>query len=290
MKRPATFILPIALIVGACATSFNPRAFAQVPNDLIPPDVTLGSGGGTGASAAASAAAPGMAGAATSTAAAPGLSGAAASLTTPGLPGAAARPANSGAPQPPPTGSGANPPSTPRGMGTPGAAMFHPEKMPDPNKPDPIAVIETDKGTITIRLFRKLAPITCENFIDLTTKGFYNGLTFHRVEPGFCIQGGCPNGTGTGLYIPPGTGQPRFVPLEINPQLKHNAAGVVAMARFGQSPNTASCQFYITLAPKPNLDNQYAVFGGVISGMDVVNSIAKGDHIKSISVQETQTQ
>jgi cyclophilin family peptidyl-prolyl cis-trans isomerase len=60
------------------------------------------------------------------------------------------------------------------------------------------------------------------------------------------------------------------------------------MARFGTSPNTASCQFYITLGPKPNLDNQYAVFGGVLSGMDVVNSIAKGDHIKSITVQEQQ--
>ncbi|MBS1954592.1 MAG: peptidylprolyl isomerase [Cyanobacteria bacterium SZAS-4] len=176
----------------------------------------------------------------------------------------------------------------PRGQGNPGAAMFKPAVMPDPNKPDPIAIIETDKGNITIRLFRKLAPITSENFIDLVTKGFYNGLTFHRVEPGFCIQGGCPQGTGTGLYIPPGTGQPRFVPLEISPQLRHNTAGVVAMARFGSSPNTASCQFYITLGAKPNLDNQYAVFGGVLNGMDVVNKIAKGDHIKSISVQEAQ--
>lgn len=276
---PLTIAFAVSLSINA--------AQAQLSSDLIPPDVTLPSANSP-ASSTVSASTP-----------APGMSSASSSLTTtPGLPGAVARPANSGAPAPPPAGSGALPPGAsgmppansmvPRGQGTPGAAMFHPTTMPDPNKPDPIAVIETDKGNITIRLFRKLAPITCENFIDLVTKGFYNGLTFHRVEPGFCIQGGCPNGTGTGLYIPPGTGQPRFLPLEISPQLRHNSAGVVAMARFGSSPNTASCQFYITLAPKPNLDNQYAVFGGVLTGMDVVNSIAKGDHIKSISVQETQ--
>ncbi len=259
----------IGVLTSARAERFDP--------DLIPPDVTLPSSTVPAAVIpAASTPAPGLAGAASATEA------------TPGLPGAAARPANSGAPAPPPAGSGAlNSPYVPRGQGNPGAAMFKSESTPDPNKADPIAIIDTDKGEITIRLFRKLAPVTCENFIDLVTKGFYNGLTFHRVEPGFCIQGGCPKGTGTGLYIPPGTSQPRFVPLEVSAQLRHNAPGVVAMARFGASPNTASCQFYITLAPKPNLDNQYGIFGGVVSGMDVVNKIAKGDHIKSISVQES---
>lgn len=272
----------LALLCLATNTAIvGTAAHAQISSDMIPPDVTLPSSTTPSAAAASSTPAPGMAGAA-------GAAGAAAA-TAPGLAGAAQRPANSGAPQPPPTGaSNPNNPIVPRGQGNPGAAMYHPDVMPDPNKPDPIAIIETDKGNITIRLFRKLAPITSSNFIDLVTKGFYNGLTFHRVEPGFCIQGGCPQGTGTGLYIPPGTGQPRFVPLEISPQLRHNSAGVVAMARFGTSPNTASCQFYITLGPKPNLDNQYAVFGGVVSGMDVVNRIAKGDHIKSISVQEPQ--
>ncbi|CAN5347392.1 hypothetical protein BH10CYA1_BH10CYA1_16840 [soil metagenome] len=269
-------IMTLAVSTGMFATG----AQAQLSTDMIPPDVTLPSSTTmptVSTTSATSTPAPGMDGAGATTA------------TAPGLAGAAQRPANSGTPQPPPTGA-ANPnnPIIPRGQGNPGAAMFKPAVMPDPNKPDPIAIIETDKGNITIRLFRKLAPITSENFIDLVTKGFYNGLTFHRVEPGFCIQGGCPQGTGTGLYIPPGTGQPRFVPLEISPQLRHNTAGVVAMARFGSSPNTASCQFYITLGPKPNLDNQYAVFGGVLSGMDVVNKIAKGDHIKSISVQEPQ--
>jgi peptidyl-prolyl cis-trans isomerase B (cyclophilin B) len=275
LKFKRLSVLALAFSATICAHSALAQRFDP---ELIPPDVTLPS------STAPTAVAP------SSSTPAPGMEGAA-SATTPGLPGAATgaatRAANSGAPAPPPTGSPGPPPNVPRGQGTPQQAMFHPEKMPDPNQPDPIAVIETDKGNITIRLFRKLAPITCENFIDLVTKGFYNGLTFHRVEPGFCIQGGDPNGTGTGLYIPPGTGQPRFVPLEVSPQLRHNAPGVVAMARFGTSPNTASCQFYITLAPKPNLDNQYGIFGGVLTGMDVVNSIAKGDHIKSISVQES---
>ena len=278
-----TLISAISLISGL--EIIGTEAQAQLSSDMIPPDVTLPSSTTPATATTAATAAPGLSGASSQ---APGVGGTAAD-TTPGLPGAAQRPANSGTPQPPPTGA-SNPgnPIVPRGQGNPGAAMFRPAVMPDPNKPDPIAIIETDKGNITIRLFRKLAPITSENFIDLVTKGFYNGLTFHRVEPGFCIQGGCPQGNGTGLYIPPGTGQPRFLPLEISPQLRHNSAGVVAMARFGSSPNTASCQFYITLGAKPNLDNQYAVFGGVLSGMDVVNRIAKGDHIKSISVQEQQ--
>jgi len=153
-------------------------------------------------------------------------------------------------------------------------------------KPDPIAIIETEKGNITIRLFRHFAPKTVENFIDLAGKGFYNGLVFHRVEPGFCIQGGDPNGNGSGVYFEPGTQNIRLLQLETNPNLKHNAAGVVAMARFPKNPNTASCQFYITLAPQPKLDGSYSIFGGVTSGMDVVNAIAKGDKMLKISVQE----
>lgn len=287
----------VLIAVSSCYTLRVP-AQAQLSSDMIPPDVTLPSSTQGSTSTTSSTPAPGMEGAqsaqqagaqgaqaASALGAQAGMQGAQAAG---GMPGAAQRPANSGTPAPPPTGaSNPNNPIVPRGQGTAGGAMFRPATMPDPSKPDPIAIIETDKGNITIRLFRKLAPITCENFIDLVTKGFYNGLTFHRVEPGFCIQGGCPNGTGTGLYIPPGTGQPRFVPLEVTPQLRHNAAGVVAMARFGSSPNTASCQFYITLNAKPNLDNQYAIFGGVLQGMEVVNKIAKGDHIKSVSVQES---
>ncbi len=152
--------------------------------------------------------------------------------------------------------------------------------------PDPVAVIETTKGTITMRLFRGLAPKTVSNFIELCQKGFYNGLAFHRVEPGFVIQTGCPIGDGTGSYIDPVTNRPRYIPLELNPRLRHNAAGVVAMARFGTNPNSASSQFYITLAAKNNLDNKYAIFGGVVAGMDVVQAVSRGDKIITIAVQE----
>jgi len=157
---------------------------------------------------------------------------------------------------------------------------------PDKAKKDPIAIMETSKGTIVIRLFRKMAPFTVANFVELSEKGFYNGLTFHRVEPGFVIQGGCPYGNGAGLYIDPATNKPRFLNLEIHPELKHNAPGVVAMANFGKNPNSASCQFYITLSAQPRLDGKYSIFGGVVNGMDVVNKIAKGDKIVSVKIEE----
>jgi peptidyl-prolyl cis-trans isomerase B (cyclophilin B) len=131
-----------------------------------------------------------------------------------------------------------------------------------------------------------LTPKTVANFIDLCQKGFYNGLKWHRVEKGFCIQGGDPQGNGTGLYIDPSSKQPRFISLETSPLLKHNAPGVVAMARYGTSPSSASCQFYITLAAAPSLDGQYGIFGGVISGMDVVNKIEVGDVMTTVSVQQ----
>ncbi len=192
---------------------------------------------------------------------------------------------NSGANAP-----GANAPGTNAGVqnravvgATTGAPAVSPADM---QKPDPIVVIETEKGKIIIRLFRQYAPKTVANFIDLTSKGFYNGLTFHRVEPGFCIQGGCPHGDGSGVYFEPGTENMRMLPLEVSPNLKHNAPGVVAMARFPKNPNTGSCQFYITLAPQPKLDGQYSIFGGVINGMDVVNAIVKGDKMLTVSVQE----
>src|SRR5579875_3249553 len=125
---------------------------------------------------------------------------------------------------------------------------------------DRIAVLETTKGTIRFRLYESLAPITTRNFIELAEKGFYNGLTFHRYVPGFVIQGGCPLGTGTG-------DAGHTIPLEVTPELKHNKAGMVAMAR-AQDPNSASCQFYITLAPASHLDMKYAIFGEVIEGLE----------------------
>jgi peptidyl-prolyl cis-trans isomerase B (cyclophilin B) len=150
---------------------------------------------------------------------------------------------------------------------------------------DPVVVLETSKGQIVIRLFDELAPNTVNNFIDLVDKGFYNGLNFHRREAGFVVQGGCPNGDGTGNYIDPRTNQPRFLKLEINPRLRHNSGGVVAMAR-SNHPDSASCQFYITLGAAPHLDGKYAVFGGVIRGMNVVHSLAIGDKIISATVQQ----
>lgn len=153
---------------------------------------------------------------------------------------------------------------------------------------DPLAVIETTKGTIVIRLFRQHAPKTVANFIDVSSHGFYNSLLFHRVEPGFVVQSGCPNGNGTGGYTDPHSGQVRRLGLELNPRLRHNAPGVVAMARTGNDPHSASSQFYITLSEQGRLDNKYAVFGGVIKGMDVVQRITTQDRIITVSVQEQE--
>src|SRR5262245_37772506 len=138
------------------------------------------------------------------------------------------------------------------------------------------AVIETDKGTIKFVLHEDLAPITAANFIELAEKKFYDGLKFHRVEPGFVIQGGCPHGTGTG-------GSGKNIKLEVSPNLKHGDAGAVAMAR-SNDPNSASSQFYITLAPTPFLDGKYAVFGRVTEGLDAVQAIRIGDVMNRVYI------
>lgn len=150
---------------------------------------------------------------------------------------------------------------------------------------DPMAIVNTSRGPITIRLFREYAPNTVANFVDLAQKGFYNGLRWHRIVPGFCVQTGCPKGDGSGQYIDPVTNKPRHIPLEISPHLKHNAAGVVAMARFGNDPNSASSQWYITLSPQPHLDGQYAIFGGVVAGMDAVKQLTTADRVLSVTIQ-----
>lgn len=151
---------------------------------------------------------------------------------------------------------------------------------------EPVVVMETNKGTIKIQLFTNEVPTTAKNFENLVSKGFYNGLTFHRYEPGFVIQGGDPKGDGTGGYIDPATKQEHRIPLEVKPHLKHDAAGVVAMAR-ANDPNSASCQFYITLAPASFLDMNYAVFGKVIDGMQVVSQLRKGDKMTKVTLLET---
>lgn len=146
------------------------------------------------------------------------------------------------------------------------------------------ALIETDKGNITIELYEDRAPITAGNFIDLVEKGFYNGLTFHRVEPNFVIQGGCPLGTGTGGYVDD-SGRERRIKLEVSRELPHGDAGAVAMAR-SSNPDSASSQFYITLAPTPFLDMNYAVFGRVVDGLATVNQIRRGDKMNKVSLVE----
>ncbi len=129
-----------------------------------------------------------------------------------------------------------------------------------------IAVFETNKGTFKIELFTEKAPITTKNFIDLTNKGFYNGLIFHRVIDGFMIQGGDPEGRGTG-------GPGYTIQDEFHPDLKHDSEGILSMANAG--PNTGGSQFFITLAPASWLDGKHSVFGRVIEGMDVVKAIGK---------------
>lgn len=136
-------------------------------------------------------------------------------------------------------------------------------------------VIETDKGKITAVLYEKEAPTTTKNFVDLVQSKFYDGLVFHRVEPGFVIQTGDPLGTGAG-------GSKKSIPLEVTPALKHDGPGVLGMARKGGDTHSATSQFYITMAATSSLDGQYAVFGRVVEGMNVVGKIVVGDKVKRI--------
>src|SRR5437763_15322953 len=132
-------------------------------------------------------------------------------------------------------------------------------------------LITLDNGNeIRLEFFPEDAPKTVENFVTLAKKGFYDGLTFHRVEPGFVVQGGDPKGDGTG-------GPGYKIKAESNKQ--QHVRGVLAMAR-RQDPDSAGGQFYITLAPAHFLDGQYTGFGKVVSGMNIVDGIKKGDKMK----------
>ena len=133
-----------------------------------------------------------------------------------------------------------------------------------------VRITMEDGGIIDIELNEEVAPITCENFKKLVGQGFYNGLTFHRVIPGFMIQGGCPLGNGTGG---PGWNiKGEFTANGVNNPLKHTR-GVISMAR-SMNPNSAGSQFFIMHQDAPHLDGQYAAFGKVVAGMDVVDKIA----------------
>ncbi len=154
-------------------------------------------------------------------------------------------------------------------------------KPPAPKRePGLYGVISTSMGDITVKFFEKQAPVTVKNFVDLALgrktytnpenglpvrKQFYNGLTFHRVIPGFMIQGGDPLGNGSGGTTP--------IPDEIDPALKFDVPGRLAMANAG--PNTGSCQFFLTEVPTPHLNGLHTIFGQVVSGQELVNEIAR---------------
>lgn len=141
---------------------------------------------------------------------------------------------------------------------------------------DPLtAMLKTSKGTIEIALEAEKTPVTVANFVNLAQKGFYNGIKFHRVIPDFMIQGGDPTGTGAG-----GPGY-RFED-EFDPTLKHTGPGILSMANAG--PGTNGSQFFITHVATPWLDGKHSVFGHVLKGQDVVDSIAQGDTIESITI------
>jgi peptidyl-prolyl cis-trans isomerase B (cyclophilin B) len=140
------------------------------------------------------------------------------------------------------------------------------------------AVIKTGKGAINLTLFSDKTPLTVANFVNLAQRGFYNGLNFHRVIDDFMIQGGCPKGMGTG-------GPGYNFEDEFVPELRHDKPGILSMANSG--PGTNGSQFFITHVPTEWLDNKHTVFGRVQTqaDQDVVNSIAMGDKIESITIE-----
>ena len=139
------------------------------------------------------------------------------------------------------------------------------------------AVITLEKGgEIRIEFFPADAPKTVENFVTLAKKGFYNGLTFHRVVPSFVAQGGDPKGDGTG-------GPGYTIKAEFN--AKKHVRGALAMAR-SQDPDSAGSQFYITYGPQAHLDGSYTVFGQVVAGMEHVDGIRQGDRMSVVTIVE----
>lgn len=202
------------------------------------------------------------------------------------------------------------PVASPNGNATPAASMA--SYKPRLDGKATVEMIVNGKPII-IAVDGENAPITAGNFVDLVERGFYNGLIFHRVVDGFVAQGGDPQGTGTGGFVDPATKKPRNIPLEIKispdaenapkdpiystaigqqggytkpPVALPHKLGAVAMAR-SQMPDSASSQFYFTLSDDTGfLDGDYAVFGYVTQGMDVVTSIKQGDKIQSAKVTD----
>lgn len=181
-------------------------------------------------------------------------------------------------------------------------ALYTPAYAPTGSE---IAIIKTSKGTIKVKLLGKDAPVHVGNFVELAQKGFYDKVKFHRLEPGFVIQGGDPqtsalsgeqvvelvNAQKSGVYKEGqpmlGTGGPGYsIKGEFDPANNHNkhVDGSLAMAR-SQSPDSAGSQFYFTLGPQSFLDGQYTVFGQTIEGLDVIHKLGVGDEILSITIE-----
>ena len=140
-----------------------------------------------------------------------------------------------------------------------------------------VATIKTEKGDIRLELFADKTPKTCANFEKLAKKGFYDGLTFHRVIPDFMIQGGCPDGTGRG-------GPGYQFEDEFDDELTHSGPGILSMANAG--PDTNGSQFFITHVPCPWLDGKHTVFGKVLEGQDVVDAIEQEDVMLKVTVTD----
>lgn len=141
-----------------------------------------------------------------------------------------------------------------------------------------VATMTTNKGVIRIELFDDKTPKTVANFEKLAGDGFYDGLSFHRVIADFMVQGGCPQGTGTG-------GPGYQFEDEFHPELKHDTPGILSMANSG--PNSNGSQFFITHVPTPHLDGMHSVFGKVLDeGQEIVNAIVQGDKIETLVIAD----
>jgi peptidyl-prolyl cis-trans isomerase B (cyclophilin B) len=143
---------------------------------------------------------------------------------------------------------------------------------------DEVAVFDTSKGVIRVRLDGDGAPIHVANFCELAEKGFYDGLAFHRYVPGFVIQGGDPKGNGTG-----GPGYCIREEYTTNPRNSH-VDGALAMAR-SSAPNSAGSQFYFCLGPQHGLDSGYTVFGTTLEGLEVISALRQNDVINTITIE-----
>jgi peptidylprolyl isomerase len=149
----------------------------------------------------------------------------------------------------------------------------------DPAKDYTATISMAKGGEIVIKLRPDLAPQTVNSFVFLAREGFYDGLTFHRVEPGFVIQGGDPDGTGTG-------GPGYNVPDEYTDQVLFDRPGLLAMASTGPGTNSGGSQFFITLGPADWLNNQYTIFGEVLAGQELVDAVQVGDVMQSVMISE----